>query len=222
MGLSKCIKNFRLERKTPDDLLVRVDDGSARPLPLAANCDEGPARDLVCMAVGCERRRKVTEVEGGQCSAVSWLVPCVVPVPKSRCVQVHRNTRSFGYGALFPLPKGTSLTVNHVQLSGADIGNVAQDTKSISVLCKQVCILTEAVQQLTNKVKSVDSTVQDLQTSVRPLAKFVSEAIESANKGQKTLEKGATQLQSQVPQHISPWGMPMMAAASWHAQSSAS
>ena len=64
---------------------------------------------------------------------------------KSRCVQVQRNARSFGYVALFPLQKGTSLGVNHIRLSGAEIANVAQDTKSNRVLCKQGSILTEAV-----------------------------------------------------------------------------
>ena len=208
--------------KTSDDLLVRVDYGSAGPLALSASWDEGRARDFVCMVICCERRLKVTDVEGGECSAASGLVPCVVRVPKSRCVQVHRNTRSFGYVAVFSLQKGTSLTMNHVQLSGAEIGNVAQEIKLIRVLCKQVLILTEALQQLNDKVKSVDSTVKNLQTSVRPLAKFGSEAIESANKKQKALEQRATQLQSQVPQHMSLWEMPMMAAASWHAQSSTS
>ena len=148
------------------------------------------------------------------------MVLCVVRVPKSRCVQVQRNACSFAYVSVFLLQKGTSLTLNHVRLGGPEIGNVAQDTKSIRVLSKQMSILTEAVQQLTNKVKSVDSTVQDLQTSVRSLTKFRSVAIESAKKKQKTLEQRATQLQSQVPQHMSPRGMPMMAASSWLAQSS--
>ena len=170
------------------------------------------------MAVRCERQLKVTEVQGGECSAAAWLVPCVVRVPKSRCVQVQRNARSFGYVAFFPLQKGTSLQVNHAGLRPAEIPNVAQDTKSIPVLSKHVFILTEAVQQLTNKVQFVESNVKDLQTFVRPLPKFVSEVIESANKKQKTLEQGATQLKCQVPQHLSLWGMTMLAAASWHPQ----
>ena len=62
MGLSKCINVLRLKCKTPEVLLVRVDYGSAGALALSANCDEGQARNFVCMAISCEPRLKVTEV----------------------------------------------------------------------------------------------------------------------------------------------------------------
>ena len=136
MGLSKCIKMSIRSCKIPDVLLVRVVYGSAGPLALSANCDEGRSQDFVWKATGREQPLKPTEMQGAKCSAASRFVRCVNPVPKKRCVQVLQNARSLSYGAVFPPQKGTSLTVNHVRFSGAEIGNLAKGTKCIRVLFK--------------------------------------------------------------------------------------